>query len=588
MSSGERNESCREGDRTEEMPEMIGLLPSRSGHSERLSLRACRGGRQLPDMSIPAVFVILFSIATAVAIAVRRLRIPYTVALVLVGLLLGALHLIEPPHLTKDLLFSLFLPGLLFEAAFNLDGGEFRRNAIAISSLAVPGVVAAIGLTALIVTPVLGALSLDRGFTWEYGLLFGALIAATDPIAVVGLFRRLEAPRRLTTLVDGESLLNDGTSIVLLTLILGIVAGGTTSAADLVVRFILIVGGGALVGAAIGMAASQITRRIDEPMIEITLTTIAAYGSFVVGEQLGYSGVIATVVAGMICGNYGRRVGMSPSTRLAVETFWEYLAFALNSLVFLLIGFQVRAGMLAQYWAQIAVAYIAMFAARVGVILAVTLLLRRTRERVPLAWSAILTWGGLRGALSMVLALALPIGLAHRDLLVTMTFGVVLASILIQGLTMPWLLQRLGIVELGSVARAYDTARSDLHVADTALHEIEQIQGLHIAPPEVLDEFRERYQTRRDAARSRIADLHVKEDTLRAEASRRVVRRLLHLEREELVDRLRQGIVRRDTFDRLIADVDARITRLESGQFEEPGELLEPMRSDAGPEEDGT
>jgi CPA1 family monovalent cation:H+ antiporter len=539
-------------------------------------------------MSIPAVFVILFSIATAVAIAVRRLRIPYTVALVLVGLLLGALHLIEPPHLTKDLLFSLFLPGLLFEAAFNLDGGEFRRNAIAISSLAVPGVVAAIGLTALIVTPVLGALSLDRGFTWEYGLLFGALIAATDPIAVVGLFRRLEAPRRLTTLVDGESLLNDGTSIVLLTLILGIVAGGTTSAADLVVRFILIVGGGALVGAAIGMAASQITRRIDEPMIEITLTTIAAYGSFVVGEQLGYSGVIATVVAGMICGNYGRRVGMSPSTRLAVETFWEYLAFALNSLVFLLIGFQVRAGMLAQYWAQIAVAYIAMFAARVGVILAVTLLLRRTRERVPLAWSAILTWGGLRGALSMVLALALPIGLAHRDLLVTMTFGVVLASILIQGLTMPWLLQRLGIVELGSVARAYDTARSDLHVADTALHEIEQIQGLHIAPPEVLDEFRERYQTRRDAARSRIADLHVKEDTLRAEASRRVVRRLLHLEREELVDRLRQGIVRRDTFDRLIADVDARITRLESGQFEEPGELLEPMRSDAGPEEDGT
>jgi CPA1 family monovalent cation:H+ antiporter len=532
-------------------------------------------------MSIPAVFVILFSIATAVAIAVRRLRIPYTVALVLVGLLLGALHLIEPPHLTKDLLFSLFLPGLLFEAAFNLDAGEFRRNAIAISSLAVPGVVAAIGLTALIITPVLGALSLDRGFTWEYGLLFGALIAATDPIAVVGLFKRLDAPRRLTTLVDGESLLNDGTSIVLLTLILGIIAGAEASAASLIVRFILIVGGGALVGAAIGMAASQITRRIDEPMIEITLTTIAAYGSFVVGEQLGYSGVIATVVAGMICGNYGRRVGMSPSTRLAVETFWEYLAFALNSLVFLLMGFEVRAEMLARYWAQIAVAYVAMLGARVGVILAVTLLLRRTRERVPLAWSAILTWGGLRGALSMVLALALPTTMAHRDLLVTMTFGVVLASILIQGVTMPSLLERLGIVELGSVARAYDTARSDLHVADTALHEIDAIRDLHVAPPDVLDEFRRRYQERREAARRRIAELHVEQKTLRVDASRRVVRRLLHLEREELVDRLRQGIVRRDTFDRLIADVDARITRLESGQFEDPGELLEPMRSDA-------
>jgi Na+:H+ antiporter len=530
-------------------------------------------------MSIPAVFVILFSIATAVAIAVRRLRIPYTVALVLVGLLLGALHLIELPHLTKDLLFSLFLPGLLFEAAFNLDAGEFRRNAIAISSLAVPGVVAAIGLTALIITPVLGALSLDRGFTWEYGLLFGALIAATDPIAVVGLFKRLDAPRRLTTLVDGESLLNDGTSIVLLTLILGIVAGGDASAASLVMRFILIVGGGALVGAAVGVAASRITRRIDEPMIEITLTVIAAYGSFVIGEQLGYSGVIATVVAGMICGNYGRRVGMSPSTRLAVETFWEYLAFALNSLVFLLMGFEVRAELLAVYWAQIAVAYVAMLGARVGVILGVTLLLRRTRERVPLAWSAILTWGGLRGALSMVLALALPATIAHRDLLVTMTFGVVLATILIQGLTMPWLLERLGIVHSGSVARAYDAARSDLHIADTALHEIDQIRTLHVAPPEVLDEFQRRYQERREAARRRITDLHVEQESLRLEASRRVVRRLLHLEREELVDRLRQGIIRRDTFDRLIADVDARITRLESEQYENPGDLLEPMES---------
>lgn len=536
-------------------------------------------------MSIPAVFVILFSIATAVAIAVRRLRIPYTVALVLVGLLLGTLQLIEPPHLTKDLLFSLFLPGLLFEAAFNLDAREFQRNGIAISALAVPGVVAAIGLTALIVTPVLNGLALDRGFTWEYGLLFGALIAATDPIAVVGLFKRLDAPLRLTTLVEGESLLNDGTSIVLLTLLLGIVAGGATSAAGLVVRFILIVGGGALVGAAIGAAASQITRRIDEPMIEITLTTIAAYGSFVVGEQLGYSGVIATVVAGMICGNYGRRVGMSPSTQLAVETFWEYLAFALNSLVFLLIGFEVRAEMLALYWAQIVVAYVAMLGARIGVILAVTLLLRRTRERVPLSWSAILTWGGLRGALSMVLALALPASIAHRDLLVTMTFGVVLASILIQGLTMPWLLPRLGIVELGSVAKAYDTARSDLHLAETALHELDDIQGLHVAPPEVLADFRKRYQGRRDAARERIAALHVEQKDLRDEASRRVVRRLLHLEREELVDRLRQGIVRRDTFERLISDIDARITRLESGQYEDPGELLEPLRSDAAPPE---
>ena len=395
-------------------------------------------------MTLVSAFIILFSIATAVAITVRRTPVPYTVALVIVGLVLGFFRVIEPPHLTKELLFAVFLPGLLFEAAFNLNAREAWRNRLAISALAVPGVVIAIVLTGLMTTVVIRALDLDLGFLLQYGLVFGALVAATDPIAVVGLFKHLKAPSRLATLVEGESLLNDGTSIVLLSLLLAYVGGATTSAFGLVTRFVTITGGGALVGVVVGFFASRVTRHVEDAMIEITLTTIAAYGSFVLGEQLHWSGVIATVTAGMVYRNYGREFGMSPTTRMAVDTFWEYVAFALNSIVFLLIGFEVHIAALAASWKEILIAFAAVIAARGGVVFLVSAALRRTSERIPRSWGGLLTWGGMRGALSMVLALALPPAFPHRDLLVTMTYGVVVASLLVQGLSLPWVLRSLG------------------------------------------------------------------------------------------------------------------------------------------------
>ena len=395
-------------------------------------------------------FIILFSIATAVAIAVRRFRIPYTVALVVVGLVLGAFHLISTPHLTKDLLFAVFLPGLLFDAAFNLDAAEFWRSRLAVTSLAVPGVVVAIALTGFLITAVLQLLNLEQSFTLEYGLLFGALVAATDPIAVVALFKTLRVPVRLSVLVEGESLLNDGTAIVLFTLLLAYIDRSATSPASLIVQFISIVAGGALTGSAVGFLASRLTSHIDDAMIEITITTVAAYGAFAVGDQLHFSGVISTVAAGMVCGNYGREVGMSAATKLAVDTFWDYVAFALNSIIFLLIGLDVSFAALASSWPHILVAYLAVLAARGGVMVLVTLLLRRTRERIPMAWTAVLTWGGVRGALSMVLALSLASGFPHRDLLITMTYGVVLVSLLVQGLTMPWLLRWSGLLQTSS------------------------------------------------------------------------------------------------------------------------------------------
>jgi CPA1 family monovalent cation:H+ antiporter len=403
-------------------------------------------------MPIETTLVILFSVATAAAITARWLKIPYTAALVIAGILLGAMHVVTPPRLTRELLFAVILPGLLFEAAFNIDVRVFLKNRMAISALAIPGVVAAIFLAGAGTALAISALSSHGGFTLSQGLVFGALIAATDPIAVVAIFRELHVPVRLATLVEGESLLNDGTSIVLLSLLLAVVTGASSGIGPLALQFILIVGGGGLLGFAAGALASKLIFRIDDAVIEITITVITAYGTFALAEQIGVSGVIATVVAAMHCGTYGWNEGMSHKTRVALEAFWEYMAFALNSVVFLLIGFEVSVSALLVAWPEILLAFVVVVVARAAVVYGVGGLLNRTKERIPSSWLSVMTWGGLRGALSMVLALALPFDFPNRDLLITLTFGVVVLSILVQGLTMQLLLRRVGLAGSGAMA----------------------------------------------------------------------------------------------------------------------------------------
>ncbi|HEY4016827.1 MAG TPA: cation:proton antiporter [Polyangiaceae bacterium] len=390
--------------------------------------------------------ILLFTAATAVAIASRRIKIPYTVALVLAGLALGATHAIEDIHLTKELLYAVFLPGLLFEAAYHLPAAEVRNQARSILGLAVPGVVASAAATAALLVWSSSAADAARGFGWSHALVFAALIASTDPIAVVSLFKSLGAPRRLALLVEGESLVNDGTGVVLFTIVFSAASGEATSIGSGVAQFLGFVGLGLLVGAAVGLAVSRVIQGVDEPRIEITLTTIAAYGAFVVAEDLHVSGLIATVTAGMVCGNIAAPRGMSPTTRIAVESFWSYVAFALNSLVFLLIGLEVRLSALLGNWRPILLAFVAVTLGRAAVVFLASALLRRTREAIPWRWSLVLTWAGMRGALSMVLVLAIPVDFPQRQLLVTMTFGVVLLSILIQGITAGPLLRALGLV----------------------------------------------------------------------------------------------------------------------------------------------
>lgn len=518
------------------------------------------------------VFILLFIVATVVAIVARRARVPYTVALVLAGVLMGSFRFFEPPHLTRELLFSLILPGLLFEAAFHIELEEFSRDWGLVLALAVPGVAGTIALTTILLTPVVGALAPVADFTWRHSLVFGAVIAATDPIAVVALFRSLGAPRRLGLLVEGESLLNDGTSIVFFGLVLGAVTGGAGSARAVALDFVTVVGAGLLVGVAIGLAVSQVIKSIDDPMIEITLTTIAAYGAFAAAEHLHYSGVIATVVAGMLCGNYGARVGMSASTRVAVETFWDYVAFALNSIVFLLIGFEVHVADLLAAWVPIGLAFLAVTLGRATVVAGATGLFRLARRPLPGSWSAVLAWGGVRGALSMVLALGLPRDFPHRDLLITMTFGVVLLSILCQGLSMAPLLRRLGLVGTSRDRMAYDRERILLESAEAALVEVDRMARTRFASPEALDTVRGEYRERIEGAEARLRTLHPRSEQLRADELKRARRQLLLVEKEHLIDAARRGTLEPGVRDSLLADVDTRLLRLEQGESPpEPG-----------------
>ncbi|XXF80856.1 sodium:proton antiporter [Myxococcaceae bacterium GXIMD 01537] len=518
-------------------------------------------------MHFELAFVLLFSIATAVAIAARYFKFPYTVALVLAGLGLGIVHAFEPPHLTKELLFAVILPGLLFEAAFHVDFRKFWKNKLAITSLAIPGVVASMGLTALLLSPAMREMNALEGFGIIHAMVFASLIVSTDPIAVVGLFKALGAPKRLAILVEGESLLNDGTAVVLFTLVLGVASGQPFTVGSAVMDFIKVAGMGAFIGVAVGFAVAKVILRVEDAMVEITCTVIAAYGSFVVAEHFHYSGVIATVVAGMLCGNWAAQAGMGPTTRIAVESFWEYLAFALNSVVFLLIGLEVKLTSLLASWLPILLAYAAVMLGRAVVVYGVSGLLRLTSERMPWKWSAVLTWSGLRGAVSMVLVLGLPDGFVHRELLVNMTFGVVVLSIIFQGLTMAPVLKKLGITGLKDVYQEqYELARGRLGAIHAALAALEAMRRGREIPMDVLEPMERDYQRKAQAVEQELTTLKQQSTRFHEEEQQEAIRRVLIVEKDALFIAYQKGTLNKEVFEHLTAELDERIAKAKDAE----------------------
>lgn len=394
---------------------------------------------------VVGTLIVLLGVAIATGLFVRRFRLPYTVALLVVGLALHGLGLVPEFHLTQELLMTALLPALLFEAAIHIPGKELARYAPSVALYAVPGVLLAVFVTALVLEVELTAFGVDAGLPVAQLILFGAMIAATDPISVVALFKQLGVEKKLAVLVEGESLFNDGTAVVVFGLVLEAIRTDSFSLSSGITKFLLVALGGMAIGAAVGLLASWATSLFDEHLIEIALTVITAYGAFLLAESIHVSGVLATVVAGLLVGNVGKKRGMSPHTRVSVLSFWEFFVFGINSLVFLLIGLEVDLGLLVSRVDIVVMAFVAVLVARALTVFAPLPLLRRMGQPANVAYSTVLWWGGLRGGLSMVLALALPASMPGRAEIITMTFGVVVLSIVLQGGTMGLLLKRLGL-----------------------------------------------------------------------------------------------------------------------------------------------
>jgi len=379
----------------------------------------------------------LLSIAAVVAMLTRRLRLPYSVGLVAAGIALTLLRLSPKVQLTKDLLFGAFLPPLIFEAALFLPWKPLRRDLGVILLLATLGVALSAGITGL------GMFYL-AGWQWQSSLLFGILIAATDPVSVIATFKEARVRGRLLILVEGESLFNDGTVAVAFAVALELVLGHTQSPLEMTTRLLLIAGGGIVCGAIVAGTCLLLMGRTEDHLLELTFTTVAAYGSFLLAERFQLSGVLATLTAGLMLGNLGPQGVISERGKLVVASFWDYAAFVANSFVFLLMGMREAHQNFVAVWLPAIVAIVLVTLGRAVAVYPCCGVFARSSLRVTASHQHILFWGGLRGALALALALALPEAVPQRNLIITISFVVVAFSVFVQGLTIPPLLRALG------------------------------------------------------------------------------------------------------------------------------------------------
>lgn len=439
----------------------------------------------LNEISIEAnlkQFLLVLSISLSVATLPRIFswfrQIPYTLMLVIVGLALAFID-VRLVNLSPQLILSIFLPPLLFEAAWNLRWGELKQELVPVCLYAVLGVVISIAVMAL-------GLNQITGLSLTTALLIGASLSATDPVSVIALFRELGVGSRLSTVMEGESLFNDGMAVVAFGFLVALPLGDADpTLQSLILELIQVVGVGVAVGGLIGFGISYLTQRFDLPLVEQSLTLVSAYGTYILTEDLGGSGVIGVVTTGLILGNFGSRIGMNPRTRIIVTEFWEFLAFFVNSIVFLLIGDQVRYTVLADNLEIIAVAIGTMILARAISIYGLGSLSNLiTQSDLPLPDQTVIWWGGLRGSVAIALALSVPAELAGREAIIATVFGVVLFTLLVQGLTIKPLLKSLNLLGDQPLRQQYTELTARLAALQRVLEYLGQVEDRPGIEPE--------------------------------------------------------------------------------------------------------
>jgi CPA1 family monovalent cation:H+ antiporter len=510
--------------------------------------------------------------ASVVAIVSKKIKFPFTILLVVIGLVLGwgsrnvaVLFPLTAFSLTPEVVLFIFLPVLIFESAFNLNARALLKNLLPILTLAIPGLLMATAAVGFLMHFVL---DLPLGVSF----LFGALISATDPVAVISLFKELGAPKRLTMLVEGESLFNDGTALVLFRVILGVVLVGEFSGETLVhglIEFLIVFIGGVGVGILLGLVFGKIIQIVEnDHLVEITLTVILALSAFMVAEHfLEVSGVMATVAAGLTMGSYGR-TKISPPVHREMEAFWEYFAFICNSLIFLLVGLSVDFALFVDNSGAIFFGAFAVVAGRALVVYTLFPLIGRfkTVEKVNRAFQTIIFWGGLRGALAIVIALSIPSELEQKSFILTLTLGVVLLSLFINGLTIRNVMSLVGLDKY-TLKERYERSQAIVSSLKEAVEKMESLASQGAIHNTLFISRKQAYEKEITALKEELAQLTHGQTSLRYEdESEIILRHCLNSERSQYRTFFEEGYLDEDNLKEMNHRIDLELDRVKTGQ----------------------
>ncbi|MEG4307143.1 sodium:proton antiporter [Microcoleus sp. D3_18a_C4] len=510
----------------------------------------------IPELVI--ILIVLLLIATFVALVTQRLRIPYVTGLVLAGLPITEV-LSRRIGLDPSLVLNLFLPILIFEAAINTDISRLRSTFKPIALLAGPGSIFSSAIIAILV-------KFGLGLDWIPALLIGVILANTDTVSMIAVFKEIRVPSRLSTIVEGETLFNDAAALVSFNLILVVYATGSLTVLGGLKELLVVALGGGLVGVILGYLSLPIFVRLNDPLSSLLLTVALALGTFQIGQFLGVSGAVAVVIAGLIFGNLGLSRSTSASDRITLLSFWEYAGFGVNTFIFLLIGIEINPLTL---WRILPSILFVILAYQLGRILSVYLLLAALRwfdRPIPLRWQHVLFLGNIKGSLSMALALSIPLALTGRDNIIALVFGAVLFSLVGQGLSLPWLVKRLQISRVSDVMQEAGQLQIQLIASKAAQDELDSLLKSGVLPKAVYEELWASYQARVAHSERVLRDLYNKHRAGQVQGDRSgldtIRRRLLLAEKGAVSDALRKRIVPEDLVHPYIKDLDEKLLTL--------------------------